>query len=260
MVVEGIVISKIPYKERDLIVKLILRNGFVGSFYVYGGQGGGKHQKPASFDVGLMMRVQIKKKSSYRQTNSELFIAEESTAIWTPKFLRHNIQAFYLMCFYFELIQKFALNFDVENFKESIEQEGFFSVVSNALFYMDHAISRNDFIYEQHAFIFFVKTLYHLGIIPELDFCSFCNKNLETFHRISLVFQNGQFACSECVTGENDKSLLLKLKKAYQTKFQDYSTINNVGIAEIDKLMKYFCHHYNLKPIELKSYSLLFKG
>jgi recombinational DNA repair protein (RecF pathway) len=45
MVFEGIVIHKVSYKERDLIVKLIMRNGTVGSFYIYGGKVGGKHHK-----------------------------------------------------------------------------------------------------------------------------------------------------------------------------------------------------------------------
>ncbi len=259
MVVEGIVISKIPYKERDLIVKLILRNGLAGSFYIYGGQGGGKHQKPSQFDVGLMMRIKIKKSQSYRHGNSDLMMVEESSVIWSPQKIRYNVEAFYLMCFFFELIQKFALNFDQNETFEDNEHDGIFSVVSNALFFMDQALCKNDFNFEQHALIFFVKILFHLGIIPNLESCSFCSKDLEKFSRVSLIFQSGQFACSECSPGENDRHLLAKLKIVYQTKYQDYSKVIGASGGDIDKLMKYFCHHFNLRPMELKSYSMLFK-
>lgn len=76
MVFEGLVVNRVPYKERDLIVKVILRNGMVGSFYVYGGQGGGKHHKPSAFEIGHMMRIQIKDQRM-KYDGSELMIASE---------------------------------------------------------------------------------------------------------------------------------------------------------------------------------------
>jgi DNA repair protein RecO len=259
MVLEGIVVSKIPYKERDLIVKLILRNGMLGSFYVYGGQGGGKNNKPLVFDVGVMMRVQTKDSHSYRKDQTDLMMVQEHKTLWTPKSIRHDIQAFYLMCFFFELVQKFGVQFRQEDGEETVGYDGFFSVVSNALFYMDEAVFQKKFEFEQHALLFLVKSLYYLGIMPDFEHCSFCHLELDNFSKVSLVIEQGQFSCSQCHEGDNDKNLLKKMKLVYQTKFQDYEKVFGASVTEVDKLIKYFSHHYNLRPIDFKSYELLFK-
>ncbi len=133
MVFEGIVIHKVPYKERDLIVKLMLRNGTLGSFYIYGGQGGGKHHKPTIFELGSMVKIFIREQKSSRVEGQELMIAGESQRLREPTHVRHNIQAYYLICLYFEIIQKFSIQFQLgtsEN--ENNEHEGIFSVLRNA--------------------------------------------------------------------------------------------------------------------------------
>ena len=136
MVFEGIVISKVPYKERDLIVKLLLRNGMTAGFYVYGGQGGGKHHKPSLFDIGSMMKIMIKDRK--KTAESDLMIASEYQRIWEPQQVRHDIKAFYLACLFFEIIQKFAIHFHPDQ-DELNDHEGIFTVLSNALFYLDQS-------------------------------------------------------------------------------------------------------------------------
>lgn len=106
MVFEGLLINKTAYKERDLIVKLLLRSGNIGSFYVYGGQGGGKKQKPTLFELGAMLKVDIKERKSSKIDGSDLMVVSESARLWAPQNVRYNIQAFYLTCLYFEIFQK----------------------------------------------------------------------------------------------------------------------------------------------------------
>ncbi len=260
MVFEGLVIHRVAYKERDLIVKLILRNGTMGSFYIYGGQGGGKHHKPSSFEIGSMMKIMIKEQRSHRIESSELMIAAESSKVWEPLYIRHNIQAFYLVCLYFEILQKFAVSFQLGSSDyEHTEHEGVFSVVSNALFYLDEALKNKNFIPEQHLALFLVKLLFHLGIMPDTDHCGYCGTELIEAEGVSFLTAQGQFSCLQCVTGENEKGLLLRMKKGYQTHFQDYLELTGVKFQECDKLIHYFCHHFHLKPLELRSYGLLFK-
>ncbi|HXH74604.1 MAG TPA: DNA repair protein RecO C-terminal domain-containing protein [Bacteriovoracaceae bacterium] len=259
MVFEGIVISKQPYKERDLIVKLLLRNGMMGSFYIYGGQGGGKKQKPSAFDIATMMKIQIKDRKVLRQDVSELMIAAEHQRIWEPLQIRHNIQSFYLTCLYFEIIQKFGINYHPDDSGITSDHEGVFSVVSNALFYMDEALVKNHFIPEQHLSLFMVKLLYQLGIIPDTEQCGYCGASLFEEKGASFLIEQGQFACLQCVTGENEKGLLFRIRLGTQTKYQDYEKLIGASFHETDKLIRFFCHHFHLKPIELKSYSLLYK-
>jgi recombinational DNA repair protein (RecF pathway) len=231
----------------------------MASFYVYGGQGGGKHHKPSAFDVGMMMKIQIKEKKSLRNDVSELMIVQEHQRIWEPQIIRHQIQAFYLMCLYFEMIQKFALIYHPDQEVVTDDQEGVFSVVSNAIYYLDEAVTKNKFNPEQHFFLFLVKLLFHLGIMPNTESCSFCSEDLGKSHGVSLQIENGQFACAKCNPAENDMGLLWRLRQSYQTRYQDYEILVGTNFSEADKLMKYFCHHFHLRPIELKSYSVLFK-
>jgi len=134
MIFEGVVINRIHYKERDLITKLLMRNGLVGSFYVYGGQGGGKSQKPSSFELGSMMRIMIKEQRT-RIEVSELMVSVEYQQVWKPQLIRHDIKAFYLLCFYFELVQKFTITYHhCSSDLYYKEDDGIFSVVSNAIY------------------------------------------------------------------------------------------------------------------------------
>lgn len=256
---EGIVIHKVPYKERDLIVKLLLRNGLVGSFYIYGGQGGGKNHKPTIFELGSMMKIMIKDQKK-KIDSSDIMISAEHQRIWEPQSLRHDIKAFYLVCLYFELIQKFSMPYSQSNSDyENDHHEGVFSVVSNALFYIEDALTKKQFNPHQHLTLFLIKLLFHLGIMPDTDNCSFCQADLMESESVVFLPANGQFACKDCNQSENEKGFLLRIKKGYQTKYQEYSDFLGTNFPECDKLIHYFCHQYHLKPVELKSYSLLFK-
>jgi len=259
MTFEGIVIHKVPYKERDLIVKLLLRNGLTGSFYIYGGQGGGKNHKPTIFELGSMIRIMIKDQRA-KIDSSDLMISAEHTRIWEPQSVRHDVRAYYLVCLYFELIQKFSQPFQqgTSDYQNN-DNEGVFSVVSNALFYIEDSLTKNQFEAQQQLTLFMVKLLFHLGIMPDTDNCSYCQSELLDMDAVVFMPANGQFACQQCSPGDNEKGFLLRIKKGYQTKYQDYSGFLGTTFPECDKLIQYFCHQFHLRPVELKSYKLLFK-
>lgn len=256
---EGIVIHRVPYKERDLIVKLLLRNGLVGSFYIYGGQGGGKKHKPGIFEIGSMMKIMIKDQRA-KIDSSDLMISAEHSRIWEPQTIRHDIKAFYLVCLYLELAQKFAMPYQQGSSDyQNMDHEGVFSVVSNALFYIEDSLKKNQFVAHQQLTLFMVKLLFHLGIMPDTDHCSYCQTGLLEHDSVVFMPANGQFACQVCLAGDNEKGFLLRIKMGYQTKFQDYSGFLGTNFQECDKLIQYFCHQYHLRPVELRSYGLLFK-
>ena len=260
MVFEGVVIHKVPYKERDLIVKLIMRNGMMGSFYIYGGQGGGKHHKPTIFEIGSMVKIQIKEQRPGKIEGNELMMASESQRLWEPHLIRHNIQAIYLVCLYLEILQKFSMNFQVNSGDyENREHEGVFSVISNALFHLNDSLEKQEFIAHQHLTLFMIKLLFHLGIMPETDQCSYCATALMEAPGVTFLAANGHFACTQCVNAENEKGFLLRIKKGYQTKYQDYQELTGTNFQEADKLIQFFCHHFQLRPLELKSYGLLLR-
>lgn len=259
MIFEGIVIHRFPYKERDLIVKLLLRNGLVGSFYIYGGQGGGKHHKPSSFELGHMMKI-LTREQKMKLDTSDIMIASEHQKLWAPIEIRHEIKSYYLMCLYFELVQKLSLHFQPGVSElENQDHEGVFSVVSNAVFYLEESLSKKQFVPHQQFTLFMVKLLFHLGIMPDTDQCSYCQTQLSENQNVVFLSSQGQFACEQCSPGPNEKGFLLRIKMGYQTKFQNYIEFLGTNFPECDKLLQYFCHQYHLRPVELKSYSLLFK-
>lgn len=257
MVFEGVLIQRVPYKDRDLIVKLLLRNGLVGSFYVYGGQGGGKKQKPTIFETGSLLRILVKEQRT-KIDSSDLMISAEHSRLWEPQSVRYDIKAFYLVCLYFELVQKFAQPMQPGQ-GHGGDHEGVFSVVSNALFYIEDALAKKQFVAHQQLMLFLVKLLFHLGIMPDTDHCSYCQTGLMEMEAASFLPASGQFACHACAQGDNEKGFLLRMKKGYQTRFQDYADFLGTNFPECDRLIQYFCHQYHLRPVELKSYGLLFK-
>lgn len=260
MLLEGLVIHKTQYKERDLIVKLLLRNGLVGNFYIYGGQGGGKHHKPNICEPGSMLKILIKEQRNKSSDGLDLMVAAEYHRLWEPKNIRHNIQAFYLICLYFEIIMKISQPYHPGSGDfDHTQTEGIFSVLSNALFYLDDSLEKNIFVPEQHLTLFLVKLLFHLGIMPDTDNCSLCGTDLMEQESVSFALAQGQFICFQCSPGDNAKGFLLRIKKSYQTRYQEYADLLGATFQESDKLIQYFCHQFHLKPIELKSYKLLFK-
>lgn len=258
MVFEGIVIGKTPYKERDLIVKVLLRSGFIASFYVYGGQGGGKHHKPSLFEFGCMMRIHTKDQGSRGVEKSELLMVSEYERIWEPNNIRHNVKAFYLSCLYYEIILKFVVSYHPEHGEVDHEHEGIFSVLSNALFYLDKSLAEKEFWAHQHLHLFLVKLLYHLGIMPDVDYCVYCAQDLLTSEGAHFLIAQGQFSCLSCVQESNDIGFLLRIKKAYQTKYQNMDEVHGTNQLETEKLLSFFCHHFQVKMVELKSYQLIF--
>ena len=255
---EGIITAKVPYKERDLIVKALLRNGLSGSFYVYGGQGGGKKQKPSLLELGHMIKFQVKN-HRHKVEGAELMITENHHTVWTPKNIRFNVHAFYLMCLYFELLQKAAIPFHPTDHEFSDEHVGVFNVTSNALFYIDQSLAEENFKPAKHLWFFLVKLLFHLGIMPEGQNCAYCGVSLNDVQVLSFIPNEGHFACGNCFHGENHLSLWQRWLLSYQTSFKDINEFPDVSFQECDKLIQYFCHHFHLKQVELSSYRLLFK-
>lgn len=257
MVFEGIVIGKTPYKERDLIVKVLLRSGFLASFYVYGGQGGGKHHKPSLFEFGSMMRIHIKDQGNRGVEKKELMIVSEYERIWEPTAIRHNIKAFYLSCLYYEIILKFVVSYHPDHGELDQEHAGIFNVLSNALFYLEKSLMDQSFESHQHLHVFLVKLLYHLGIMPDMDYCVYCGEDLLTSSGVHFLISEGQFSCLNCAPEKNDLGFLLRIKKAYQTKYQHISEVHGTNVEETEKLLSYFCHHFHVKMVDLKSYQLI---
>lgn len=257
MHLEGILVHKAIHKERDLIGTILLREGSLVNLYFYGGRGGGKSQKGSILELGFMLSVKL---SSRIKKEQEIHIASEWGLIWNSDRIRSNHQAFYLSTFFFEFIKKVAppkeLDFDDDS------NAGLFKVLSNSLFFMDQAITKNEFHFETHMMAFLAKMIYELGISPDIDHCSFCQELLKDNHFILNVEQGG-FACSACTDNfhqeEIEASRLIHRSLHYfkLTSFKELEQQDYLSKAQVHSLFNYICYHYGWDKNKFISYALL---
>ncbi len=262
MGLEGIVIQVIPQKERDLIARVLLREGTAIGVYVYGGMGGGKNSKPRLFEPGNMLRMELRTGKSGYTSSETLQVVAEQTLLWQASHIRHDARGFALACLYLEIILKTALPYAADNAKATQEHGGLFNVLSNGLFHLDQALAKKDLAWEVHLILFMAKFLLHLGILPDENECVFCGCELKDEACAPLVPQQGGFCCSQCITQvegplEKESPVRALLAQAVRTHFQDWASFPMVPSAINTQLIQFWCFHFQVKLPDLTSYKML---
>lgn len=267
MKVEGILISKTPYKERDIIGHILTRRGYKLGVYIYGGQGGGKSKKGSLLELGHMLRFVLQKKQ-----NQELQIAKVDEMVWSAKKIRENYSAFILSQFFLEVIGKLALDEDFDD--QNSDQEALFSVLSNALYHLDEACSNGSFDKYTHLQLFMVKLTLALGVMPDTESCSFCQKTFKLEDLSLLDFQNGGFNCLDC-TSKMDEYLSENrvLSEEYQrgreqrrlmssfarTPYKEFQALDKVNRGNVVVSFNYLNYQFGFTEVDYKTWKLLFE-
>ena len=276
MLIEGMVINKTPVKARDLIAKLLLRNGKVISVYFYGGQGGGKKQKGSLVELGHMLKIVLAPRKKHLET--ELAVAKEWNLVWDSHYIRKDVLAFYFMCFIFEVIGKIAINQELSELDHDHgehghnEYQGIFNVVSNALFYADKALQQNALVISDHLFIFVSKLIYQLGIVPSLSHCTYCNISLDGLPAVFETHQGGM-ACGDCLRQKdqsnvenkllqmefsNSEGLRRQMQQALELPYQEFFKLTQTEKGMIFCLFNHLCYQFQFSPQDFKTRSMLF--
>ena len=260
--VEGILIYKIPFKERDIIGKVLSRRGTLHTFYFYGGQGGGKNQKPNLLELGRMIKVRPAERKI--KTDQEIRVASEWSILWEGRKIRENFLAFSLMSFMLELMGKIAVPDDDDDVRSDFE--GLFNVISNFLFFLDKALENNDFELHQHLNLSLIKLIYHLGVVPELENCSHCERELNTSERFIFEAHQGGFTCDHCLP-QDFKLALSDWERAKKVRFsfhdianlsyKDYRQVKFYEKEMSKDLLNYLFYHFQLQASNFRSISLL---
>lgn len=263
MSLEGIVIQIIPQKERDLIARVLLREGTITSVYVYGGMGGGKNSKPRVYEPGNLLRIQLRESRSGRQSSETLQVASEQTLLWQSQHIRHSARAFALACLYLEMVLKTALPHSADNNYASQEHSGLFNVVSNGLYHLDLTLAQKSFDWEAHLLLFLSKFLLHLGVLPDENECVYCGTGLAEEVVSPLVVDQGGYSCVSCVRESGapvalDLPVRALLSQAVRTKYQDVTTLPSVPTEVNTHLIQFWCYHFQVKLPDVTSYKLLF--
>ncbi len=270
MKVEGIIIHKTFYKERDIITKLLLRSGKVMNLYFYGGRGGGKSQKGSFIELGNMLSCELN--SRKKKLETDIKIVKESKLIWNSENIRLNYNAFCLVSFYLELTSKLA----VEEFEDDLysEHEGLFNILSNALFFLDKSIANNDFHIYNHLFIFLGKIIVHQGIMVDTTNCLFCQKDMKQNELCLFDAKNGGFVCHDCASNKDhflsDNQLLreeyqnsVKLRGSlsfvYRLPYKEYFKLPEITRGLTAAEFNYINYQYGFMQESFKTWSLLQK-
>lgn len=270
MNLEGILIHKTPFKERDIIGKLLLRSGKVVNLYFYGGRGGGKYSKGSILEIGYLIKVTLA--PSRKKIETQLHTVKEYSLMWEAQQIRLNYQAFYLLSLYAEVIQKIAVDEDIENQSQFEEHEGIFKVFSNAVFCLDKSVINSDYNLYQQMFLFLSKLNYELGILPDYEKCLHCKIDLDKVPLARFEPHEGGFTCHDCLLSvdqfvSQDKVLFEELKSSMnlrtslttslQNKYTDYVKLGEITRGQCISLFNYFCYQFEMQPSHFKTWEIL---
>jgi DNA repair protein RecO len=256
--IEGIVLKKVPFQERHLIISLLCRTGQKISLMIYGGQGGGKNKKGAQVEVGFLLSAQL----SLNQTNGKsIYTVKESIVKWRHESIREKYQAFYLLCFFLETIEKMAPT----EVAEGQENESLFRLLSNSIFYLDASCKKNQLNCLNHLMVFLPKLLIELGVAPALETCMFCQAVLNGQNVGNLLAQEGGYVCQACLLDHDHKAELdqgaqdnfLVLKAVKSMKYLECQSFPFSGKENFNQLYYYFCHQFQLDPKAIRSHNTL---
>lgn len=262
MRLEGIIVHKTVYKERDLICKLLLRDGSMASLYFYGGKGGGKKNKGTILELGFMVKVMLAPRR--KKLDRDIQIAQEWDLLWESKQIRQNYKAFYLMSFYSEFLQKIAPQKDFSFEGDTSENDGIFKVASNALFFLEQSLEKGDFRPAGHLLMFLTKMTYHLGVAPDLSRCVHCFCQIQDHPLILFSPSNGGFSCGECSSSvgkfESDSAKELRdlTLRILETSYKDWKEINSTERGPCEAIFHFLCHQFQWQPSHFVSYQMVF--
>jgi len=234
--IEGLVVSKVQYKERDLICHLLKRDGVLCSVLFPGGRGGGKKKKGTIIELGFMLSVELLKKID--DSHADLVKAKEWSLIWSHEKIRENYQAYLLLCHYAHIANEMS----------SGKDEQFFGVIANAIAHLEESIQSNSFEYENELFLFHTKLLVVLGIFPAIDHCLYCEGTLDS--RSVLSLEQGSFICINCAGLSEElsigKPLLELLLKVIKSKYLQLKEPLDVVPQQNKILMQYISQQLHL--------------
>ncbi len=264
--IEGIVLSKSLFKERNLIAHILLRNGEKCPVLFYGGAGGGAKKKSSLVEVGHLLKIELRP-SQNSKGESALATAKEWSLVWSAERIRYSYPSFVLSCFYLEVCQKISP--ELSSFHHLLNNssgEGTFRVLSNALFFLNGDLSDGQIPFSDlHLALFLAKVLAEMGLYPAYRECLFCASSffesgplgdkLNLCPSGMLYLDKGGISCADCDSGIADSGgrvhwpkffyqiwhqkypeLLKKFKQEINTGENEFKLISQI-------LLKYFKFH-----------------
>jgi DNA repair protein RecO len=258
--VEGILLSKIPYQEKNAIGQLLLRNGRKVSVLFYGGQSVSLKKARSPLDVGNMLKVEISGNSKNNTQSSGLYKSREWATSWGHQKIRYHYHAFLLTSFILEVLNYSSVEEMLHKGEMSSghDLDGIFRVGSNALYYLNEYPETSEIF--RHTAIFFGKLCQGLGVYPQLENCHFCEGPLSVENASEFFYEHGGFNCKSCSSHSDTLAPVLHrfLAVLAKSKYPELYAIELPRARELGQnLFNYYCYQFHLKQSDFRSaYSL----
>jgi recombinational DNA repair protein (RecF pathway) len=262
--VEGILINKFPYKEKNYIGHLLLRNGMKTSVIFYGAQGGGKKHKSSILQLGYLFKVNL---SLTKKGSFELLNSKEYQEKWFHKHISDDPKAFYLLCFYCEFIEKFAaVAHEAGDLEESFDlHQGVFRLLSNAIFNLEKVISEKRYHHELELFTFLTKALVEFGIFPRTEMCAISGEKIDGSMPIALKADAGAFALMSMMSMEDQRRAdprhgLVERKALLDISSHKYGEIQNFEGVDLEccrDILEYICYQQHIHLKDFKTLAMI---
>lgn len=263
--VEGIILSKTPFKDRHLICRLLLRSGEKISAIFYGGQGGGTKKKSSFLELGHLVKLELTR----AKATAQIFSVKEWSLSWHHNEIRKNHKAFYLLCFFLEVSDKVVVDANLfdDLYNDSSNLESMFKVLSNAIFYLEKRALGSSDNFSVDLFVFLAKTLIEQGVFPERTHCVLSGHELTDVSEMALLNEQGGFADASCINEDmrdlkvnstDSKKLWSLLCQVAISKYGEFEKIEDVPKEFSNRLVDYLCYQVQMNRFDFKTLSLLF--
>jgi recombinational DNA repair protein (RecF pathway) len=280
---DGLVLKMIPFKDYDLVASVLLRNGHKQAIYLKGARG---RPHPLRDPIDAMKCFRFQYRPSRNSSTSGLFRSEEWICQWSPQALSHHVDAYYLACLFLDCLDRMTLessehheytSHDQTDHRASHSVINAFTLLSNALFYLDQAVSQKKLQLQTHFILFFTKLLTYLGLFPQWKHCLNCQTSLSlslshspehlqysAAKSISFHLESGGFHCASCsitsfvkknprpshLVPSPSENLDLELWSLFvltsQTKYSDYSQLPLFSNELLSVLTHYTLYHTSI--------------
>ena len=254
---DGLILSKTPYQERHLVGKLLLRSGKRISVMFYGGQGGGRKMKVSGLELGHLIKLELAKGKS----TQEMYSCKEWSVGWAHEHIRSHHKAFWVMCFFLELVQLLGPEDGLHDaHRESDESgRGLYTVLSNALAHLDKVLEAQSFDHFSEMVLFLGKILIEQGIFPERTHCALSGEEIQTGEGLVLFSERGAFAKSSYAGSDqvSGAELWHLLGISANQKYHQVEGLQVSGVEVVHALLDYLCYQLQFQKKQFKSLPLL---
>lgn len=273
--VQGLLLTKRPFKDNHLLCHLLLRNGHKIASIFYGGRGGGKRNSPSLLELGYMLDLELAK----TKKNSDLYRSKEWSNGWIHQLIRKNFKAYYLLCFFLEVTEKVAPEEDlweVQDFKQlegtlhdpNLEYEGLFRVLSNNIFYLEKQLEQGQKNFTMLCANFLCKLIYQQGFMPTMETCCLSDEPLHKNEKVIFMYEKGGFAKLDYVRASGLD--LTGMEEEGETILDLFSRVTFQKTAELEveafvpdhilrSIFHYFCFQNQLQADTFKTYKSMFQ-